>query len=684
VYEPKLGRIPIRDLSPLQPGDLWPAKAFRGEVVPFAATVFREGHDQLGVQLMLTDPSGVHSVHRMFPGTPGTDRWHTNAQLDSQGTWSWQVRAFADDWATWLHMADIKIPAGVDVDLMIAAGLALLTRAGNRKAVRTALEALADEQLSASAKLDAAHAPKLAGLIAGKPITSLVTDSAVQHLRVERERAGVGSWYEFFPRSEGAQRAKDGTWISGTFRTAAARVPAIAAMGFDVLYLPPIHPIGESFRKGPNNSLDPGPDDPGSPWAIGSSAGGHDTIHPDLGTVKDFKHFLAVAVKHHIEVALDFALQASPDHPWVTEHPEWFTTLPDGSIAYAENPPKKYQDIYPINFDNDPDGIVEEALRLLRYWIGLGVRIFRVDNPHTKPLQFWEVVFHQINTQFADVVFLAEAFTRPAMMRALAQVGFQQSYTYFTWRNTKEELSEFFDSLAHRTDAFLRPNLFVNTPDILTEYLQFGGPAAFRIRAILAATASPSWGVYSGFELFEHVARPGSEENIDNEKFEYRPRDWDRAESEGTSLSPLLQRLNLIRAAHPALRQLRNLDIQFSDDGAILVYSKYLPARYNGGIADALIVAVNLDPHSVRETTVHLDLTRIGLDADARFEITDLLTGAQFEWGRANYVRLDAFTQPAHILHVHPTAYRESSAAALATGRKVVSRPRATGSPGGR
>jgi starch synthase (maltosyl-transferring) len=651
-YEPRLGRIPIRHLTPRQPENLWPSKAFSGEVVPFGATVFREGHDQLGVHLIVTDPDGVFTTHRMRAIAPGTDRWQAEVPLTITGEWTWRVRAFSDDWATWLHNAQIKIPAGVDVALMVDIGRGLLARAGTRKVVQDAAAAFANPDLSAVEKLAIAHDPKLQLAIDARPLASLVTDSEALTIRVERERAGVGNWYEFFPRSEGAKRAKDGTWMSGTFRTAAKRIPAVAAMGFDVLYLPPIHPIGESFRKGPNNTLEPGPGDPGSPWAIGSADGGHDTLHPDLGEFKDFIYFLGVARRNRIEVAIDFALQTSPDHPWVTEHPEWFTTLPDGSIAYAENPPKKYQDIFPINFDNDPEGIREEVLRLLRYWIGLGVRIFRVDNPHTKPLQFWEIVLHEINTEFPDVVFLAEAFTRPAMLHSLAQVGFQQSYTYFTWRNTKQELAEFFTGLSHETDAFLRPNLFVNTPDILTEYLQFGGPAAYRIRAALAATASPTWGVYAGYELFEHVARPGSEENIDNEKYEYKLRDWAGADKSGTTLAPYLQRLNLIRAAHPSLRQLRNLDVHWSDDDSILIYTKHLAAEHNSGVTDTIIVVANLDPHSVRETMVHLDLTRIGLEPTATFAVTDLITGLSYQWARDNYVRLDAFSEPVHILHV--------------------------------
>lgn len=655
-HEPKLGRIPIRALTPQQPENYWPASAYRGEVVPFGATVFREGHDKLGVRLDLTDPQGRLASYRMRPGEPGTDRWNAEVLLALEGTWTWRVRAFSDDWATWLHNAEIKIPAGQDIELMVLMGAELLARAGGRKIIVDAAEAFADPAVAATVKLEIALDPKLSLAIEAKPLASLTTTSESLELRVERPRAGVGSWYEFFPRSEGAKRDKDGTWVSGSFRTAMKRLPAVAAMGFDVLYLPPIHPIGQSGRKGPNNTLITKPGDPGSPWAIGSHAGGHDAIHPDLGTVADFRAFVAAAQELGIEIALDFALQASPDHPWVTEHPEWFTTLPDGTIAYAENPPKKYQDIYPINFDNDPKGIRTEVLRLLRYWIGLGVKIYRVDNPHTKPLQFWEIVLREINTEFPDVVFLAEAFTRPPMLQSLAQVGFQQSYTYFTWRNTKTELEKFLLGLSTETAAFLRPNLFVNTPDILTEYLQFGGRAAYKVRAAIAATASPSWGVYAGFELVEHVARAGSEENIDNEKYEYKDRDWAGAEKSGKSLAPYLRTLNEIRAAHPALRQLRNLAVHWSDDESILVYSKHLDGAFvEGGVPDTVIVVVNLDPHSVRETTVHLDLSRLGLGAEARFSAVDLMTGATFDWSRDNYVRLDAFTQPVHVLDVrHP------------------------------
>lgn len=654
-------RIPIIDPQPRLEDDRWPAKAFAGEVVPFAATAFREGHDLIGVDLLLTSPSGVESEHRMSLIATGTDRYGRLVLLDAEGDWSYRIRAFADDWATWLHTAEVKIPAGLDLDVTFALGAGLL-RSGADDADRPSAERtlladaaakVADTALGTEERLAAATDASVHGALSARPVMSLASLSEPRTVHVERTRAGVGAWYEFFPRSEGAVRHEDGTVTSGSFRTAIDRVPAVAAMGFDVLYLPPIHPIGRAFRKGPNNTLDASETDPGSPWAIGSADGGHDAIHPDLGTVDDFRAFHAAVTEAGLELALDFALQASPDHPWVTSHPEWFTTLPDGTIAYAENPPKKYQDIYPINFDNDPEGIRQEALRVLEYWISLGVTIFRVDNPHTKPLDFWEWIIHEVNAAHPEVVFLAEAFTRPAIMRALGKVGFQQSYSYFTWRNTKEELAEFFTSISHETSDYMRPNLFVNTPDILTEYLQYGGRAAYKVRAALAATASPLWGVYAGYELVENVARPGAEENIDNEKYEYKTRDWAEAEASGHSLAPYLTRLNEIRRAHPALRQLRNLHVHGSDDEAILVYSKHLQRAFTGtGSADTLLVVVNTDPHSARETTVHLDLPAIGLDWGDTFEVEDLITGSVWTWGSDDYVRLDSFVEPVHILSV--------------------------------
>ncbi|WP_082802869.1 alpha-1,4-glucan--maltose-1-phosphate maltosyltransferase [Microbacterium sp. CH1] len=655
-------RIPLLDGTPVVPGG-FPAKAFAGEVVPFRVVAFREGHDLIGVHVRLTSPAGEESLHRLTALADGTDRWEAEIALDAEGLWRYRFEAFSDDFATWAHAAHVKIAAGVDVPVMAALGAELLQRAAAEKdrpaAQRTRLRTWAEELRAGDPVVAAARAldPDLTAIFRDRPVTTLRSASAEQLLRVERTRAGVGAWYEFFPRSEGARRLKDGTVRSGTFRTAAKRLPEVARMGFDVIYLVPVHPIGTTNRKGRNNTLVAEAGDPGSPYAIGAAEGGHDAIHPDLGTPQDFRAFVRAARKEGLEVALDLALQASPDHPWVRDHPEWFTTLPDGTIAYAENPPKKYQDIYPLNFDNDPEGIAAEMLRIVRHWVAEGVRIFRVDNPHTKPLRFWEWLIATVNETDPDVIFLAEAFTRPAVMRALAAVGFQQSYSYFTWRNTKAELEEFLTTISHETADYMRPNLFVNTHDILTEYLQFGGRAAYRIRACIAATAGPVYGVYAGYELIENVARPGSEENIDNEKYEYKFRDWAGAEERGESLAPLLRRLNEIRAAHPALRQLRNLELHWSDDDAILVFSKHLDAAFTGtGQPDTLIVVANVDPHSVRETTVHLDTTRWGVPLGETYEVEDLLTGSVWTWTDHNYVRLDAFAEPVHILKVRERA----------------------------
>jgi starch synthase (maltosyl-transferring) len=471
-------------------------------------------------------------------------------------------------------------------------------------------------------------------------------------LQVDRRRALFSSWYEFFPRSEGAHVDDDGRVRSGTFRTAADRLDAVAAMGFDVIYLPPIHPIGEVNRKGRNNTLTPGPDDVGSPWAIGSKKGGHDAIHPDLGKLRDFDAFVRRANGLGLEVALDLALQTAPDHPWVKKHQEWFTTRADGSIAYAENPPKKYQDIYPVNFDNDPEGIYAEVVRVLRHWMKHGVRIFRVDNPHTKPVAFWERLLEEIRETDPDVLFLSEAFTKPPMMQALAKVGFHQSYTYFTWRNTKDEIESYLDEVAHETSAFLRPNFFVNTPDILHEFLQYGGPPAFRIRAVLAATGSPSWGVYAGYELYERVAiKPGSEEYLDSEKYQIRIRDWAAAEAEGRSLAPYLTRLNEIRRASPALQQLRDLTVHHSEDPNVVVFSKGQVST-GSTTGECVIVVVNVDPHSAHATMAHLDLPALGLPGDAHFDVHDELSGQTWLWGADNYVRLDPTVDVAHIFTV--------------------------------
>ncbi len=656
-----IGRLVILEIKPAVDLGRWPAKAFVGELVPFSAIAFREGHDSLGVELLLTSPKGETSTLRMRPGAPGSDRWHTEKLLDQQGVWRFRIRAFADDFDTWHHNTEIKLAAGVDEELMLLEGINLLTHAASQKdrtkaqakSFVDAAEILANQTLSPKQRFETAITTGLLKNIGAAPIRSLETVSEELDINCERTLAGRGAWYEFFPRSEGAKfNTKTKQWTSGTFKTATKRLTAVASMGFDVLYMPPIHPIGESFRKGPNNTLTAKGQDPGSPWAIGSSAGGHDAIHPDLGTEKDFRAFVAAANDLGLEIAMDLALQASPDHPWVKTNPEWFTTRADGSIAYAENPPKKYQDIFPVNFDNDREGIYQEVLRVVKHWIGCGVRIFRVDNPHTKPVNFWEWLIAEINAEHPDVIFLAEAFTRPEMMHTLGKVGFQQSYTYFTWRNTPSELRDYLLELAYSTADFFRPNLWVSTPDILTQYLQYSGRAGHKIRAALAATAAPSWGMYAGYELVESVARPGAEEHIDSEKFEYKPRDWAAAEKSEKSLAPYIARLNDIRREHPALGQLRNIEFHASDDAAFLVFSKHLNAEHSDtGKDDTIIVVVNTDPHAVRETTVRLDLEKLAITSET-FKVQDCITGQKFTWAKNNYVRLDSFVEPVHILQV--------------------------------
>jgi starch synthase (maltosyl-transferring) len=665
-----IGRIPILDVQPAVDCGRRPAKAVAGETFQVSATLFREGHGMVSAAAVLRDPDRKASpLIYMRELAPGIDRWGTDVTVTGEGVWRFHVEAWGDPIASRHHDAGIKIPAGQDVELMLAEGALLFERAARRipqppgaarpAAARAALRALAaklrDRGLAPWDRQAATEDPQITAILRSWPLREMVSRSRPLTVQVDRERALYGSWYEFFPRSEGVQIDPMGRRapISGTLRTAAKRLDAIAGMGFDVVYLPPVHPIGTTFRKGRNNTLTPADGDPGSPWAIGSPDGGHDALHPDLGTMDDFDAFVARTRELGMEVALDFALQASPDHPWVKEHPEWFTTRADGSIAYAENPPKKYQDIYPLNFDNDPEGIYTEILRILRQWMEHGVRIFRVDNPHTKPLRFWEKLLAEIRGTDPDVLFLAEAFTRPAMMHTLAKVGFHQSYTYFTWRNRADELEEYLGELSGEAAAYMRPNFFTNTPDILNEYLQHGGVPAFKIRAVLAAMLSPTWGIYSGYELCENVPlRPGSEEYMDSEKYQYRPRDWEAAARDGIGIADYITELNRIRRAHPALHQLRNLRFHGVDQPGLMCFSKRVADVPAGPRDDTVLVVANLDPYQPREATVWLDLPALGVDRE--FIVTDELTGESYRWGHANYVRLDPATGPAHVFSVTP------------------------------
>jgi len=647
------GRLGIDDVAPVVSCGAYPAKAVVGEVIPVAATVWREGHDAVAATVVWRGP-GERTGAMAVPMTEGEqpDRFHALVSADRTGTWTLRVDAWSDPISTWRHAVQAKSAVGQSASELandLETGARLLERAakGVAKDGRPRVLAAA-AALRADGTVEARLAPALSAevteLLRRHPVRELLTRGKPYQVQVDRVRAQYGSWYEFFPRSTGGAD-EHGHPVHGSFRTAIAELPRIAEMGFDVVYLPPIHPIGEVNRKGPNNTLTPGPDDVGSPWAIGSAAGGHDAVHPQLGTLADFDAFVTRTTELGMEVALDFAVNAAPDHPWAAEHPEWFTVLPDGTIAYSENPPKKYQDIYPVNFDNDRDGIYTEALRVLRHWMSHGVRIFRVDNPHTKPPDFWEWLIGEVHTTDPDVLFLAEAFTRPARLYGLARLGFTQSYTYFTWRTSKQELTEFGQELVHRADE-ARANLFVNTPDILHASLQHGGPGMFAIRAALAATLSPTWGVYSGYELYEGTAlREGSEEYLDSEKFQLRPRDYAGALQRGASLQPYLTRLNEVRRAHPALQQQRTVHFHDVDNDAVIAYSKTDPTT-----GDAVLVVVNLNPFGAEQATVALELPVLGRGWDERFWVRDEITAESYEWGRANFVRLEPWRSVAHVL----------------------------------
>jgi starch synthase (maltosyl-transferring) len=658
-----IGRIPVLGVTPCIDHGARPAKSVEGEELEVTATVFREGHDAVNASVVLTDPDGAQVLVPMTCTNPGLDTWVARISPERTGLWHYRVEGWSDPYGTWEHDATIKVAADVDTELMLEEGARVLERAVDEvdrtaeqeQVLIDAITGLRDESRPPGVRLKAGTDPSVELELGERPLRDVVSPSTDLPLIVERERALVGSWYEFFPRSEGARYdEEEHRWHTGTLRTAAERLPAIARMGFDVIYITPIHPIGQAAKKGPNNTLDSSPEDPGSPYAIGSADGGHDAIDPGLGDFDDFDFFVAEAQRHGLEVAMDLALQCSPDHPWVTTNPEWFTTRADGTIAYAENPPKKYQDIYPMNFDNDPEGIYAEVRRVVQVWIDHGVRIFRVDNPHTKPVEFWQWIIQDVAEDHPEVIWLAEAFTRPAMMHTLAKVGFQQSYTYYAWRNTAAELREYLTELSGDASYYMRPSFWPTTHDILTPYMQFGGVAAWKVRAALAATLVPTYGIYAGYELMEHVARPGAEEQIDNEKYEYKDRRWADYEpggaKEGRSLAGWLTRLNEIRRDHPALHRLRNIRFHHVDDENFLAFSKrrVLP----DGTEDVVVVVANLDPHSTRATTLRLNMGMLGLEPGDSFEAHDLLTDQRWVWQRDTYVRLGPEVEPIHVVAV--------------------------------
>jgi starch synthase (maltosyl-transferring) len=639
-------RILIEAVYPELDGGRHPVKREVGQTLAVWADVLRDGHDVLAAVVKYRkkgDGGWLEAPMRHFDN----DRWTGTFPLAENMRYLYTIEAWTDRFASWARDLAKRVDAGQDVGSELAEGAGQLRRAAARATGgdRAVLEAVAarvggDEPMAVrvAAALDA----DVAGLMERwQERTHASRYDRELEVVVDREAARFAAWYELFPRSQGRVPGRHGTWDD-----AIARLDDIRAMGFDVVYLPPIHPVGHTKRKGRNNALEARPEDPGSPWAIGSDRGGHTAIEPQLGPLADFRRFVAAARERGLEVALDYAIQCSPDHPWVREHPQWFYRRPDGSIKYAENPPKKYEDIYPINFDTDDwEALWRELREVVRFWIRQGVRTFRVDNPHTKPLPFWRWLIETIQADHPDVVFLSEAFTRPKLMRALAKVGFTQSYTYFTWRTTKRELTEYFTELTHtQIREYLRGNLFANTPDILTPYLQGGGRPAFKIRVTLAATLSSLYGVYSGFELCENQAVAGTEEYQDSEKYEVKVRDWDAP----GNIKAYIARLNALRRAHPALQAYTNLEFYEADDEAVLFYGKMDASRN-----DVVLVAVNLDFARPRECRLRLPLEALGIGPEEPFRVVDLLRDSEQDGRGAGYrVRLDPSEEPAFIFSI--------------------------------
>ena len=681
VTEPgQFGRVNVMDITPNEEHGVYPARVELGEAFEVTAQVFIEGRTKVGATAVVRNPRGKEMLRApMTCVNPGLDRWtvtltcgeHSDvkpwepefAKVKRQlGEWTVTVEGWEDTYISWLHDATIKVQVGDDVENALISGSQLLARwasssdaklnAHQRKTLEAAAATMADASLSPQERLAAATSSDVSELHTSNPLRDGLSPSAPQRFKVERPKASFAAWYQFFPRSEGAvYDDQHGRIKQGTLVTALSGLERAKAEGFDIVYLPPIFPIGVTNRKGRNNSLIAGPNDPGSPFGIGSELGGHDTVDPLLGTMDDFKAFCNRAHELGLEVALDFALQCSPDHPWVKQHPNWFRTKPDGTIAFAENPPKKYQDIYPIDFNADMPGIEKEVERIMDLWVKAGVTIFRVDNPHTKPVRFWQDVIAAVTKKHPEVLFLAEAFTRPGMMRALSYVGFTQSHCYFPWRNTKEELGKYLET-TNGDDGYYQHNTFwPTTPDILTAYVRDNGIAGHAVRAVLAAMGSPSWGIYNGFELIENKQRPGFEEQIDNEKYEVKVRDWSAADKYG--IAELLTNLNRVRREHPKAFSYHNLTVLESSDPNILAFARHTPAELTGtDKPETLIVVVNLDGHEAHQAMVHLELPDYGIDPKWGAHIHDELTGRDFAWSWDNFVSLAPWADVAHIFTV--------------------------------
>ena len=646
-------RVVVERLWPEIDGGRFPIKRTVGEHVSVTVDMFADGHDAIGgvLKYRLAAPDQASPWIEVPLTALGNDRWGAAFTVTELGEYEYTVEGWIDRFESWLLGLLAKREAGQDVSSELLEGAELIDRATSSR----------DDQLLQAAdfirsnrpqpdRVVAAADPQLGARMRARADRHASTSyERILRVTVDPVRARFGAWYEMFPRSCTPDPAR-----SGTLREAEARLPDLAAMGFDVVYLPPIHPIGRTHRKGRNNSLASGPGDPGSPWAIGADEGGHTAVEPGLGTLEDFDRFVNTASHLGLDIALDIAFQASPDHPWVSEHPEWFRHRPDGSIKYAENPPKKYQDIYPFDFESSDRASLWIALRdVFLFWISHGVKIFRVDNPHTKPFRFWEWCIADIKREHPDAIFLSEAFTRPTVMRHLAKAGFTQSYTYFTWRNSAAELRDYLTELT-RTEVseYLRPNLFANTPDILHEFLQHGGRPAFEVRLILAATLGASYGIYSGFELCENVpVRPGSEEYLDSEKYQIKPRDWNQP----GHLKELIAQINAIRRAHPALQQNATLRFHACSAEAVLWFSKSAVIE-DGDHHDVVFVAVNTTPAHMQHGWVEVPIAELGLAPDASYVVEDLLDSATYTWrGARNYVRLDPAERMAHVFVIrHP------------------------------
>jgi starch synthase (maltosyl-transferring) len=645
-------RVVLEAVSPVVDAGRHPAKRIEGDLLTIEADAFKDGHDRIDGCVRLRAPGERRArtlplVHDFPP-----DRWHASVRLDRIGRWRFRVEVWPDHWRTWRDELRKRVDAGQEADvaaeLLEAADLLRRVAKGRARGADALLDAATDLEDTTVPPLERAEwilEAENETLLEGPLDPEERVRSAEYEVQVDRPIGAVGAWYELFPRSQGPLPTGGDAPRHGTFADVERRLPELADLGFDVLYLPPIHPIGRTARKGRNNAEACEPGDPGSPWAIGAAEGGHTAVHPELGTLADFERLVRAAREHDIEIALDFALQCAPDHPWVQEHPDWFRVRRDGTIRYAENPPKKYQDIVPLEFwCEDREAMWQACADVLLFWIERGVKIFRVDNPHTKPLAFWEWAIRTVQERHPDVVFLSESFTRPKRMKGLAKLGFTQSYTYFTWKNTSWELRDYLTELTRTEMAeYFRPNFFANTPDILHEYLQRGGRPAFRVRLLLAATLAPSYGIYSGFELCENQpVRPGSEEYLDSEKYQIKPRDWDAP----GHLKDDVRRLNRLRREHPALRRLTNLVFLESSNEQILPFWKSAPG-------DDLLVVANLDAIGPQDGTVRVPLDALGLRRDRPFRVRDLLTGETWPWqGEWNYVRLDPSDRPGHVFQV--------------------------------